>query len=116
MFAVVVFANKKLDFKIENLFRTCSVATNLVKSLDFQPIPCATLLCYFGQTLNDSVATPSFFLCSTATSSTTGGYVILSECFGQIEEPVDSNKERSRKKLTFVPKSRCNQYSKVSGM
>ena len=60
-----------LDFKSEYLFRKCSVATNLVTSLEFNPIRCATMLCHFGETRNGSVAM-HFILCgSTATSSAT---------------------------------------------
>ena len=40
----------------ENLFRTRSVATDLVTSLEIQPIHCAFMLCQFGQTRNGYVA------------------------------------------------------------
>ena len=61
----------KRDLKGKRLFRTCSLATNLVMSLDFNPIPCVTMLCHFGLKRNDSVATHFFHFSSTATSSAT---------------------------------------------
>ena len=42
----------ELDFKSEYLFRMCSVATNVVTSLEFNPIRGATTLCHFGRTGN----------------------------------------------------------------
>ena len=45
------------DFKSEYLFRTRSVATDLVTSLEIQPIRSAFMLCQFGQTRNGYVAT-----------------------------------------------------------
>ena len=45
------------DFNSEYLFRMCSVVTNLARSLEFQPIRCATMLCHFGRTGNGYVAT-----------------------------------------------------------
>ena len=42
----------KRDFKSEYLFRMCSVATNLVTSLEIERIHCATTLCHFGRTRN----------------------------------------------------------------
>ena len=95
---------KERDFKIDYLFRTCSVATNLVTSLDFNPIRCATMLCHFGQTRNGSVATHFILLSSTATSSATGGYVVVPERFGRNEEPTSKNKERTRNKPLSVSK------------
>ena len=50
------------------------------------------------------MATYFFFLSSIAASSATGGYVIVPEHFGQNEEPAGSNKERTKKKPSFVPK------------
>ena len=52
--------NCKSDFKSEYLLRKCSVATNLVTSLNFIPICGATILCHFGQLRNYSVFTHSF--------------------------------------------------------
>ena len=49
------------DFKIEYLFRICTMVTNLVTSLEFEPIHFATTLCHFGRTWNGYVATQSFF-------------------------------------------------------
>ncbi len=86
------------------MFRTRSVATNLVTSLEFQPIRCSIVLCQFGQTRNGYVATEFIFLSSTAASSATGGYVVVPEHFGQNEEPAGSNEERTKKKASFVPK------------
>ena len=88
-------ANIKLDFRSACLFRKRSVATNLVTSLDFDPIRCAAMLCHFGQTRNDSVAPQFLLLSSTAMSSTKGGYVVVPERFGQNEEPVSSDEEQS---------------------
>ena len=38
----------------------CSIVTNLVTSLELQPIRCATVLFHFGRTRNGYVATDSF--------------------------------------------------------
>ena len=91
------------DSKSDYLFRMCSVVTNLLTSLEFQPIRCATMLWYFGRTLNGYVATRFILLTSTAESSATGGYVVIPERFGQSEAEVGRNVERTRKKLSFVP-------------
>ena len=88
----------------EYLFRTRSVATDLVTSLDFQPIRCAIRLCHFGRTRNGYVATYSSLLSSTAASSATSGYVIVAEHFDQNEKPAGSNEERTMKEPSFVPK------------
>ena len=82
----------------EYLFRTRSVATNLVTSQKLQPIRCAIMLCQFGQTRNGYVATYFIFLSSTAASSASSGYVVVPEHFGQNEEPAFSNEEWTRKK------------------
>ena len=47
----------ELDFKSEYLFRMCSVVTNLVTSLESQPIRWATMLFHIGRTRNVYVAT-----------------------------------------------------------
>ena len=86
------------------MFRTRSVATDLVTSLKFRPIRCAVMLCQFGQTRNAYVATLFILLSSTAASSAASGYVVVPEHFGQNEEPACGNKERTRKKHSFVPK------------
>ena len=61
--------------------------------------------CHFGQTGNVSVATHFMLLSSTATSSATGGYVVVPESFGQNEEPAGRNEERTKYKSSFVPKT-----------
>ena len=73
----------ELDFKSEYLFRLCSVVTNLVTSLESQPIRCATMLLQFGRTRNVYVASRMILLSSTAESSATSGYVAATERSGQ---------------------------------
>ena len=63
----------------------CSVVTNLVTSLEFQPIRCATTLFHFGRTRNVYVATRIILLSSTAEGSATSGYVAATERSGQSE-------------------------------
>ena len=92
------------DFKSEYLFRTCSVATNLVMWLEFNPIHCATMLCYFGQTRSGYVAILFILRGSTATSSATGDYVAIPERFGRNEEPAGGNQEWTKKKPSLFPK------------
>ena len=86
------------------MFRTGSVATNMLTSLEIQSIRCAIMLCQFGRTRNAYVATYFFLLSSTAASSATGGYVVVPEHFGQNEEPAVSNEERTKKSLVFFQK------------
>ena len=89
------------------MFRTRSVATNLVTSLKFQPIRCALILCHFEQTGNGYVAyvaTYFILLSSTANSSATSGYIVVPDHFGQNEEPASSNEQRAMKKPSFVSK------------
>ena len=86
------------------LLRTRSACTDLVTSQKFQPIRCAFTLCQFGRTRNVYVATRFILLSSTAESSATRGYVAVQEHFLQNEEPACINEERTRKKLSFVPK------------
>ena len=88
----------------EYLFRTRSVATDLVTSLEVQPIRCAIILCHFGRTRNGYVTDYFLLLNSTAASTVTSGYVVVPERFVQMEEPAGSNEERTRKKPSFVPK------------
>ena len=76
---------KELDFKGEYLFRMCSVVTNLVTSLEFQPIRCATMLLHFGQTRSVYAATRIILLRSTAEGGATSGYVAATEHSGQSE-------------------------------
>ena len=47
---------RERDFKSIYLFPTCSVATNLVTSLKFNPFRSATMLCHFDQTRSSYVA------------------------------------------------------------
>ena len=53
----------------------CSVVTNLVTSLQFQPIRCATTLFHFGRPRDVYVATRIILLSSTAEGSAASGYV-----------------------------------------
>ena len=75
----------ELDFKSESLLSMSSVVTNLVTSLESQPIRCATMLFHFGRTQNVYVATRIILLSSTAESSATSGYVAATERSGQSE-------------------------------
>ena len=63
----------------------CSVLTNLVTSLEIQPIRCATLLFLLGRTQNGYVVTRSILLSSTTEDSATSGYVVAPEHFGESE-------------------------------
>ena len=91
------------DFKSEYLFRMCSVVTNLVTSLEFNPIHCATMLYHFGQTRNSSVAIHLFLRRSTAMSSATGDYIAVPERFGQNEEPAVAMRNEQRRNLVLFP-------------
>ena len=84
----------------------CSVATNLVTSVEFNPIRCATTLCHFGRTGNGYVATHFILLSGTAESSATSGYVVDPERFGQNAKPASGNEEWTKKKPSFVPSSK----------
>ena len=110
-FAVVMTSNIEFEFNGEDLFRKCSVSTNLLTSLEFHPIHFATMMCYFEQTRSGSVATHFILLTSTATSIAIGGYVVFPDLFCQNEEPTGENKERTRKRRSFIPKSRCKRCS-----
>ena len=99
------------DLKSEYCYRMCSVVTNLVTSLEFQPIRCATILCHFGRTRNGYVATRFILLSSTAESSATGGNVVVPQRSGQSETRAGRNVERTMKKPSFVPNSRFNRCS-----
>ena len=79
----------------------CSVATNLVMSLE---IRCAATLCHFGRTRKAYVAMHFILLISTTESSATSDYLVVPQRFVQNEEPAGSNKEQARKKPSFVPK------------
>ena len=71
----------------------CSVVTNLVTSLEFQPIRCATTLFHFGRTRDVYVATKIILLSSTAEGSATSGYVAATERSGQSEAWAGRNVE-----------------------
>ena len=85
----------------EYLFRICSVAANLVRSLEITPICCATTLCHFGRSRSGYITTHFIFLSSTAESSAESGYVVVPERFGQIEEAANRKEERTSKKPVF---------------
>ena len=89
----------------------CSIVTNLLTSLEFQPIRCATTLFHFGRTRNGYVATRSILLSGTAESSATSGYVVAPERSGQSEAWAGRNVERAWKKPIFAPNSGFNQRS-----
>ena len=95
----------ELDFRSENSFRTCSVATNLLTPLEINPIRCATMLCHFGQTGSCYVAIRFTLRVGTTTSSATGDYVALPERFSQNEEPAGRKEERTWEKPSLVPSS-----------
>ena len=108
---------KERDIKSEYLFRMCSVVTNLVTSLEFQPIRCATTLCHFGRTRNGYVATHFILLSSTAESNATGGYLVIPERFVENKEPASRNDERAKEESNFVPSSgfnRCNMETNAN--
>ena len=88
-----------------------SVETNLVTSLEFNPIHCATTLCHFGPTPNGYVATHFNLLSSTAESSATSGYVVVPERFSQNEELASRNEERAKKEPSFVHSNGFNRCS-----
>ena len=87
----------------------CSVATDLVMSLEINSIRWATTLCHFSRTRNGYVATYFILLSSTANSSAKSGYVIVPERFGQNAEPATRNGDRTKKKPSFVPSSGFNR-------
>ena len=74
-----------------------SLVTNLVTSLEFHPIRCATTLFHFGRSRNVYIATRIFLLSSTAESSTTSGYVAATERSGQGEVWAGRNVEWAKK-------------------
>ena len=89
----------------------CSVVTNLVMSLEFQPIRCATMPCHFGRTRNVYVATRIILLSSTAESSATSGYVVVPERYGRSEARAGRNVERTTKKPSSLSSSGFNRCS-----
>ena len=74
----------------------CSVVTNLVTSLEIQPIRCATTLFHFGRPRDVYVATRIILFISTAEGSATSGYVGATEHSGQSEAWAGRNAERAR--------------------
>ena len=74
----------------------CSFVTNLVMSLEFQPISCAITLFHFGRPRDVYVATRIILLSSTAEGSATSGYVAATERSGRREVWAGRNVERAR--------------------
>ena len=93
----------ELGFKSEYLFRMCCVVTNLVTSLEFQPIRCVTTLFHFGRTRDVYIATRIILLSSTAEVSATSGYVVATEHSSQSEAWAGRNVERARKRPSLFP-------------
>ena len=87
--------HKARDFENESLFHRCSVATNLVMSLEFNPIRCVVTLCHLGQTRSGFAASHFILFSSTVTSNATGNYVVVPERFGQKKEPARRKKKRN---------------------
>ena len=75
----------------------CSVATNLVTSLEPNTIRSATTLCHSGRTRNGYVATHLTPPSSTAESSAKNSYVVVPGRFSQNEEPASANEDRTTK-------------------
>ena len=100
-FAMYTTAKYRAWLKCDYLFRKCFVATNLVMSLEFNPIRCATMLCWPN---NGSVGSNFILVSSTATSSATGANVAVPERFAQNEEPASKKNERARNKPSSAPK------------
>ena len=102
-FAVIISAVfTERDFKIDYLFRMCSVATNLVTSRKYNPIRCATTQGHFGRTRNGYVATHFILLSSTAK---------FLKRFGKHAEAASRNEERTKERPSFVSSSgykQCN--------
>ena len=61
------------------------VVTDLVTSLAFQPVRCATMMFKFGRTRNGYVTTRFILLKSTAQNSAISGYVVAPERSAQSE-------------------------------
>ena len=108
--------NRDIDFRRDHVYRTRSVASNLVTSLEFIAILYATILGHFEQTRNGSAATHFTLHGGAATSSATGDYRAILESFGRNEEPASSNKERTTKKPSLVPRSILERCRNVSDM
>ena len=98
-------AKKQLDFKSENFFPKFSVTTNLVTSVKFNPIHCATIICHFGLTWKGSEANLFILLSRTVTNSAKGGYVVVLEHFAQNDELPRRKENDPRASLNLIPKS-----------
>ena len=92
-----------------------SVITNLVTSLEFQPVRCTTTLFQFGGTRNDYVANRFLLFSITAESSATSGYIVAPERSAEREARAVRNVERTKRKPNFVPFVLCtlNYFSKA---
>ena len=97
------------DFKSEFLFCTCFLLTNLVTSLEYNPLRFATMLCHPRQTRSSYLAIPVLLRGITVTMSATGNYVAVPERFEQNEEPASRNEDPTKRKHIFVPESGFNQ-------
>ena len=101
-FAAVMTENIEFDFKNEYLLRASTVATNLLTSLEFHPIRCATMLFFWTNT--ERFRSHSFH-CSQQQCD------VVLERFGQSEEPAGRSDQKTRKKPKFFPKSGFKQCS-----
>ena len=101
---MIIFVTSERDTKSEYLLFMWSVVTNLVTSVDFQPLRCATMLCHCGRTRNGYVATRFIILSSAAENSATRCYVVVPERSGQSEARASSNLDWTWKMLSFVPR------------
>ena len=99
--------NKERDL-IKYMLRTCSVATNLVTSLEVAPICCATMLCLFDLTRQGSLGTHFIHFSTIAMSSDTSDYVAVPERVVQNEEPANRTEKRFRNKLSSALKKYLN--------
>ena len=79
------------------MFRMCSVVTNLVTSLEIQPMHCGTTLFHSGRQRDVYVATRIILFSSTAEGSATSGYVAATERCGQSEARAGRYVEWARK-------------------
>ena len=91
------------DLKKEHLFRMLSVVTNLVTSLEFKPIRCATTLYHFGRTRNSFVVIHYILLSSNAESCVTIGYVVFPDCFSNMRNQLAAMRYGLEKKLVLFP-------------
>ena len=94
----------------------CSLVTNLMTSLEFRPIRCATMLCHFRLTRKGYVATQFLLLSNNAESSATHGYVFVPERFGQNKDGSSRIENGLGKNLILFPpvvliNAKCNHMS-----